>query len=282
MVMLLSSSLAVVSAAPGDEGLDIVENGTTYLYQTVESYGEEGTQYYGTQTYPFELGAMSTIETNLTITEVNSTEGRIRYRRTTPSSSSTYTVYNDTQLGVIFSYNDVDDDDLIESLTFYPGTFYYVIAGTWENYTGIVDDVVQELDWAKGNVSTFDYTLTINDAAQKITLSLEYQVEELAWSGTEESVIYDATQYFTMDYNNFVIAQFRMRSQYTLNSIVNQSYIEDNDEVVYTLYYEEMSMGPISSEDSGIPGYELFALLGVSIASVFGIAFVIKRKNKIM
>ncbi len=277
-LFLFSSSLGVVNAAAGDKGVDFVEEGTRMFEMTMSTVVNTRT-YRGTDTYESTTSMAMNMRINMTITEVNSSTEEIDYISTGMGSPSAGTATNTSELSFSLSWVDADDDNYFEDLELSSMSMSPVIAGTWEDYVGALDDLEQELEWAKGNVSTLDYSLIINDAGQKVTISLEFQIEDKPWSGDEESVIYDGEIYYMIDYSDFFATKWEMRESITLNSIVNQTYLEDNTESIILSSTEKMTSGPISSEDSGIPGYELFALLGVSCVSVFGIAYAVKRKK---
>ncbi|MBN1803321.1 MAG: hypothetical protein JW891_17550 [Candidatus Lokiarchaeota archaeon] len=278
-VLFIASSITTVQAAPGDQGVDVITEGSIYYFETVSSDSSRTRRYWGgSETLESTSSDTSRSAHSLNITEVNATEGRIRYRIRTNAISGIATAYNTTKWGYALIYDDDDNDNLMESFTFLADS-WSIIAGSWENWTENIEDLQQDLEDAKADVSSFDYSLNVNANGQKVSLTLEYQMEDIFSSGTLGSVIYDMKETYSMDYNNFVLSSREATEQKSLNTIVNQEYIEDENEIITISSSSRTYTGPTTSEGGGIPGYELYALLTISAVSIIGVAIIFKRKR---
>ncbi len=282
-LLCLISSMSSVQAAPGDLGINFISEGDSYVKEVVYSETNHTRQYRseGSHDMEYSEGMLSDITVN--ITEVNLTLNQIYYRYEDYYSTSNIMVSNSSEWIYVFVYEDNDGDNLMDSVVFGSGGwmgYYQVIAGTWETFTDNMDDLQQDLEWAKGNVSTFDYSLNIDDTGQKIEITIEYQMEDLPWSGTDESVIYNVRQTFKLDYDDFVLSRYERTNEVTLNSIENEAYLKNNDLIITVDYlYSYSTKFKTPGESSGIPGYEIYSLIGVSAIAIFSIAYIIKRKR---
>ncbi|MBN1803322.1 MAG: hypothetical protein JW891_17555 [Candidatus Lokiarchaeota archaeon] len=281
-VFLLSSSVPVVIAAPGDQGLDIVQQGDYYEFTTTITSTSKGQNY-----KTGEITSSSIIESesiSLNITLVNKTMGMIQYYNQDSYDGDFEVVLNTSMLGYDLSYYDEDDDGLVERYDFHLDFDYNkVIAGTWENYFGLSSAFVIDLEYAKGNLSAFDYSLEVDEIVQKITIEVEYQEEYYYWYSSSsiynESVVYDVKRSYVLEYDNFVFSGLEWIGQYSINRIANATYLEDNDETILYSSYTRSVTTRKGAEGGAIPGYDLFTTLGLTIIAVFGLVYLFKRKR---
>ncbi|MBN1803323.1 MAG: hypothetical protein JW891_17560 [Candidatus Lokiarchaeota archaeon] len=288
-IFLLSSSITIVHAALGDQGLDILQQGDYYEYGTTITSTSKGQNIRTGEIHSYSM--INSGETNVNITLVNKTTGMVQYYAQSSSGGYPGVILNTSTLELSFDYDDDDEDGLVErydfEFGFVPGhSPSVIIAGTWENYTASLYSIILELEYAKGNLSAFDYSLEIDDTEQKISLEVEYQEEYYYWHVDHpiynESVVYDVKRSCVLDYDNFVISRQEQVTQYSINRIANASYLEDNDKTIMLESYSQVLATRKGTEGGGIPGYELFTLVGLTTTAIFGLVYLVKRKRTSM
>lgn len=279
-VLLLSFSLTTTAAAPGDLGIDIVTQGETFVFES-EDYNLYKYKHYESSGEVQSYKSENTFDYTLNITNVDSGMETI-YFETKPAFTGTPTAYSvddlDT-LGYTFSYTNPDDDDYVDYCGLNIALYDKVIAGSWEAYVSEYSTFMQELEDAKEAISSFDYSLSINNDTQSIILNINYLQEGYDWQPNSGSVIYKVEHAGTLDYNNFVLNRYEYSKWFTIDSIENESYLEDNGVLIGYSEYNHNIDERKGSENSSIPGYEIHAILGISVASILVIIQILKRKR---
>ncbi len=293
--LFLVSSIILTQAAPGDRGVDVVIEG-------VQDFRETGITKIESQivnTSELILDTSSyTSDFKLKVTDVNTTLEWIQFLILNTVGATPCDSFNVSSGPIYVSSSfckDDDNDGLFESfwIEVFGGVAIspcHIIAGTWTEFTEPLDAVSQELIWLKGNVSTFDYELEVNDVSQTIAFSVSYQQEDYFWfdNGVDvfnESVIYDVSQEYMLDYEDFIINRYERVYQISINEIVNQTYLNENEESFdYSYYNKRVLQSSSGSTNAAIPGYELYIVLGiclVSVLTVFSTVYITKRRNSL-
>lgn len=282
--LFLSPRLINVRANPGNRGVDIVEQGDTFEFQ-IDMITKQENQPFDQSEDVLSYDSRLTGDLLLNIMEVNKTQELI--------TCEVLGIYNmlhylfpfitddtTTLLTSSLSYQDGDEDGIIESFFF---SIYdsIVIPGSWEDNTASLDVLSQELEWIEGNVSSFDFTLRIDNASQKVDLSTSYKVETYHWNlPYDESLIYEYETSYSFDYDNFVLNHCEVISEITNYEIKNESYLSENNIYIINRFYtRQILVRKGSVESGGVPGYELLSFLGISSISIVGIIYIIKRKS---
>ena len=163
-------------------------------------------------------------------------------------------------------------------LDIFPGA-PYLLAGKWSYITENMDILEQDLEYTDGNVTNFDYTYSINNTNQKIAVTIDCKVEAYDWDSDNPymngSVIYNYHKEITIEFKNYILKRFNIREEYTVDSLVNETYLEENDKIIYLDSKSSTSMG----QDLTDVDRELTALFGISCISVAAIFWVAKRKK---
>lgn len=274
--LILSFTIFPVSAA-ADKGVDMVEEGDKFNYSKTirKNIKEERIQtgdVFKNEDYTYDSLLMN-------VTGVDNHTIDMTERSYSGEFNKHYD--DNDQMGYSFSYHDDDNDGNMESVNFFINNAYpYVLASNWTTYTEKIVDLKQELEWAKGNVSSFDFFFEIDNTSQKIEIELDFKWEQYPWQGSyNESVIYDSSRGYKINWDNFILNRYHYYYEYSVNSIVNSTYLSDQDEQIVI----DKSHNYIFSREVGgeeIPGFGILSLLSVSSMTIIGLMYISKRKKQ--
>lgn len=300
LISLLFLSLGATCVNAADTvGADQLNKGDTFYYTSESVLSAVSKNYSTGLTSEGSMGGTTDILLNLT--RVNGTTNEIDAKVTEPGNIASYG-YTDidyiensssgNQI-IIWDSKDDDNDGLIEGrininvdvdigTTGIDYDFAWVVAGCWDNFTEQVNpELERELEGAKGNLTGFDYSVTLKD--RELSISIEYKREQYDWEAgglMNGSVIYDYHEWYTAKYDdNLVLTEYKEGVEYEISSVVNKTYLEDNELSINQEYLERTVITRGGGGEEEIPGFELITLLGVSTAVVIGIIYIFKHKR---
>lgn len=155
------------------------------------------------------------------------------------------------------------------------------ILATWDEYTEKFGDLEDELDNATDDFEHFEGTLNIDDDAQRIHIKMEYLQGAQSWkvngSDRSASITYDVVKEITIKFDNFVLQESKKTAVSTINEIINETYLEDNE-----IIYSQEENGEETRRLLGFMdkyGGWIWLGIGIGIPAIAGIIIWIKRSS---
>jgi len=275
--------------ATSQTGFDYIKEGDRYEYKSNMEYR---TTFKNARSGELINSRMSDqYENEIFIEKVDKEVGYV-----TAQIASYYNVYKHNYTDTISSpslhYEDADGDGFVEYLSIYPSSYTFLLC-TWENYSNKFDTLKKELVNATRDLPNFKYSFTIHP--QNVEIKVEYKLEDYFWDPwdpweprTEGSVAYNVEFETIVSYNNFILMEAVSKERRTVHSILNASYLQDND-ITYT---QEQNIEQSIKFQGFFEKFGLWLILGIGIAAAAisivvlwkkreGLKFPIKKRDKL-
>lgn len=277
LISLIFLSLPInMSRGALETAFDYVEEGETYEFKQTQKQTLTLNNYkIGELSSQNEL--VTKIDMDLYIEKVNEDEGYItiaKYYHLGYRHNYTENTLQKPNL----DYNDEDNDGLVEffSVNFYAPTLLLV---PWANYSDSFSEFEEILANASDDLDEFSYTFDHNEDSQRIDLTIDYNEEAYFWGNLSEyqgSLVYDCRERITIYYNDFILSEKTEISEKEVETVKNETYLEDNDIICC-----QNSRTEISTKQQGFfDKYGLWIGIGAGVViAIIAVAVVWKKKS---